>query len=358
MKKFPFALCRTRTSFLIFLLLILFSAGLSQANPIYNVFDLGELITDGRSWAYSINDDGIAVGRAQIDSSGNFVACRFNTDKTVSNLGTLDGYSSSYAYSINKTGTIVGWSQNSSTDREACTFSAGSTPVSLIDNSMAIAVNNSGTIVGRNDGKAYNFSSGNPLGGLGGNDSMAIAINNNSTPVIVGTAQNESGTNIACIFNGAGNATSLCLTESWAYAVNDSNQIVGRAKNDQGFYHACSFEEDGSGIEKDFGTLGGNYSIAFGNNNLGDIVGYAEIASGAAHACLFDGSGAHDLNDMINDSSWTLRYAFDINNDGKIVGVGMRNGVERAFMLVVVPEPATVIILSLGLMIFPAKLKR
>jgi hypothetical protein len=44
---------------------------------------------------------------------------------------------------------------------------------------------------------------------------------------------------------------------------------------------------------------------------------------------------------------WTLNYAFDINNNGWIVGQGTYQGNERAFLFVV-PEPATLILLSLG----------
>ncbi|HBG27499.1 MAG: hypothetical protein A2Y10_02900 [Planctomycetes bacterium GWF2_41_51] len=358
MKKFPFVSVRTsRPSFLILISMFCLSS-LSQAS-LYDVIDLGSLSDGGKSWAYSINDSGVVVGRAE-DDSGNYIACRFNTDGSVNNLGTLTGYTSSYAYAINNDGAIVGWSQNSTTDRRACTFTAGVSPASLSDNtnSMAVAINNTGTTVGRSgrdagETEAYNFTN---TGFLGGDNSWALSIN--STGTIVGSEQNGSGTDIACKFSDTGNIP-LYDKRSWAYSINDGGQIVGSADNENGFYNACIFNSDGSGINTDFGTLGGNYSLAIANNNLGQIVGYAENASGAARACLFESSTAIDLNILIDPSSgWSLRYAYDINNDGQIVGVGIRNGVERAFLLKVVPEPATVIILALGMSLLPATKKK
>ena len=40
----------------------------------------------------------------------------------------------------------------------------------------------------------------------------------------------------------------------------------------------------------DSGTLGGDYSYAYGINDAGEVVGYSQTDSGYAHAFLYDGA--------------------------------------------------------------------
>jgi len=61
-------------------------------------------------------------------------------------------------------------------------------------------------------------------------------------------------------------------------------------------------------------------------NDHGQIVGIARDGIGTYRATLFDptGSGNNiDLNMLIDPGlGWTLEYAYSINNNGWIVGVG------------------------------------
>jgi probable HAF family extracellular repeat protein len=85
-------------------------------------------------------------------------------------------------------------------------------------------------------------------------------------------------------------------------------------------------------------------------NDNGQIVGGA-TNNGQTNAYLFDSTGGGnniDLNTLIDPSlGWTLTYAYDISNNGWIVGEGTLNGQTHAFLLVV-PEPATIVLLTLG----------
>jgi len=86
-------------------------------------------------------------------------------------------------------------------------------------------------------------------------------------------------------------------------------------------------------------------------NDNGQIVGACANSSASHHACLFDPTGHGnniDLNTLIDPSSgWTLEGANCINNNGWIVGYGINpDGYEHAFLLT--PEPATVLLLGLG----------
>ena len=52
------------------------------------------------------------------------------------------------------------------------------------------------------------------------------------------------------------------------------------------------------------------------------------------HAFLYEAGGLVDLTASIPaDSGWELAWAFDINNDGQIVGYGSVNHKFRAFVL-------------------------
>jgi len=65
-----------------------------------------------------------------------------------------------------------------------------------------------------------------------------------------------------------------------------------------------------------------------------------------------------DLNDLIPaTSNWTLVEAWDINNNGWIVGWGEApNGSTRAFLLI--PEPSTMLLIALGSLMIPKIRKR
>jgi len=48
----------------------------------------------------------------------------------------------------------------------------------------------------------------------------------------------------------------------------------------------------------DLGTLGGNYSIAWGINDGGQVVGYSETSSGAGRGCLWSQGDIIDLGTL------------------------------------------------------------
>jgi probable HAF family extracellular repeat protein len=84
----------------------------------------------------------------------------------------------------------------------------------------------------------------------------------------------------------------------------------------------------------DLGTLGGNYSSPFAINNLGQIVGDSLTADGSTLAFLWQNGVMVDLNTLLSpDSGWVLNNARFINDAGRVVGLGIYNGVHQWFAL-------------------------
>lgn len=224
--------------------------------------------------------------------------------------------------------------------------------------SGANSINESGQIVGQALLCATLFD---PTGGgnnvhltaLGGNSS-ADAVNNRGQ--IVGWTLLQSDGLRAMLFDPTGSGNNLNLgtlggDRSDAFSINDSGQIVGGADDISGQHHATLFDPTSKNI--DLRTLGGQQSAAYSINNKGQIVGYAYNSSGQRRATLFDPSGSGnniDLNTLIDlDSRWTLVSAMAINDKGCIVGGAVNpNGELHAFLLV--PEPATIALLGLGML--------
>ncbi len=122
-------------------------------------------------------------------------------------------------------------------------------------------------------------------------------------------------------------------------ALNDSGQVVGYS-NPAGSNLVHAFVYDGS--MHDLGTLGGSNSYAQGINNHGIVVGFSDTSTGADHAFIYDAMhGMIDLNSLISPASgWVLSHANGINDAGQIVGDGIVDGQQHAFVLTVVPEPS------------------
>ncbi|GAG46338.1 unnamed protein product, partial [marine sediment metagenome] len=209
-------------------------------------------------------------------------------------------------------------------------------------------INNLGQVVGRSyiepnqwdPPHAFIWASGTmtDLGTLPGDDcSVANAINNNG--VIVGVSSHQNGDvsvkqgffwNPSSGMAGAEPLTADCNTE--IVDINDEDAAAGYSEDEYGNQHAV-FWDDGTPV--DLGSLGGSRSIARAINNSEIIVGSSETDErGPVHAFIWKDSVMDDLNDLIpSDSGWELLDAYDINENGQIIGYGTHNGYTRAFLL-------------------------
>jgi probable HAF family extracellular repeat protein len=250
----------------------------------------------------------------------------FFTDYSVTNLGTLGG-NTSMAYGINESGQVVGESRTSLTIMDP---NAGPefTPGSLVVP------------------HAFLYS-GNNMQDLGGRANSSAAHSINATGQAVGFFfARPGGYNHAFLYSNSktqdiGSFGSASARQSFANAINASGQVVGWS--DTGLppillkhpgpmvpaaspQHAFSYQD---GKMQDLGTLGGDFSTAFGINDAGQIAGYAENADRDRHAFLYENGKMRDLGTLGGLES----EAHAINNSGQVVGVAnLPNGDAHAFL--------------------------
>ena len=306
------------------------------------VTDLGTL--GGRtSFAAAINDKGVVTGGADLEG-GTQHAFRWS-DGDMVDLGTLPGGSSSSGADINARGDVVGTSVTPQGPfGRATLWRNGDAAVDLgtfggtIGN--ATGINDRGVVVGiagiPGDAEPRAFVwDGGPLEGVGdlGPSSRASAINKHG--VIVGTAVvAASGGGMAdhAFASAGGSVTDLGSTlagdPAGASDVNDHGVIVG---SDLGV------SEDGwvyrNGEMVDLGFRGNPSAI----NNHGTIVGTFCIdlpLCDTVHAFVVRDGARVDLNSLLPaGSGWVLRTAADVNDHGVVVGRGVHDGVDRAYLL-------------------------
>src|SRR5262249_1068777 len=81
-----------------------------------------------------------------------------------------------------------------------------------------------------------------------------------------------------------------------------------------------------------------NISIAADMSQSGEIVGgvYDHWPFWPSKAFIWvEGAGMVDLNDFVDHDRWQLQVAYAINDNHKVVGLGVHNGKRRAFMMTV-----------------------
>jgi hypothetical protein len=150
-----------------------------------------------------------------------------------------------------------------------------------------------------------------------------------------------------------GNGLTNAFAWSGAYAINNLGEIAGFS--DFSLTESRAAYKDGhSGKNRGWRYLGvlsggtgpGQSSLALGMNDVGVIVGWSRTTTtgdGSPRAVVWDNSVSPAANDLTlkipsaDQQHWVLQRAYAINNSGKIVGVGLKDGVQKAFLLT--PNP-------------------
>lgn len=194
----------------------------------------------------------------------------------------------------------------------------------------------------------YLFGTAQNLGSFGSSldatkGSYAYGMNNART--CVGEAQTTAGafhgfvittadTELNPAFHDIGTLSGVSTHNSSVRSINDRGVFVGYSQDSSGISKAFRRQGMAAGFEN-LGSLGGTTkaSYAYGVNNLDQVVGTYLNSSGVSRPFAVVNNTMYDLG-AYAAAPWDLQTAFDINDQGVVVGWGYKNGEARAFALV------------------------
>lgn len=321
---------------------------------------------------------------------------------TIKEIGTLGG-SWSEATALNDLGQVAGTSEKTDGYKHAFIWQGGSsTDLGILGsdfNSVANDINNYGEVVGWSGrgtdhpgrGFLHTDDGMQEIGAFVGTTSDAHGINNGTQ--IAGEENNHVGDNLSFLWEAdTYNYISGVGQFSHALAINEMGQVAG-VGGDTDYYAPFIYDENtgltwpeasssyncwiedindsgilagwlvASGWEYGYphiwdengnmitlSTLGGTYGKAMAINNSGQVVGGSDTEGGDQHAFLWEDELLVDLNDLLLDgANWELIEARDINSYGQIVGYGTYDGATRGFIMIPIPEPATILLFAAGM---------
>jgi len=327
-----------------------------QAGTIYySIVDLGVLSGGSTSTANAISSNGRVAG-----SSDNATAASVPFAWTAgSGVTAVSVVNSQFAFGngINASGAVVGTEYNSDLGVFRAFQSNGGTAsyIALLGagtNNSALGINDSGVVAGYSETsaggaeQAYSYSAGTvtSLGTLsGGTTSRANAINNSGQ--IAGQSDSGSDSNLHPAVWTSGGWTDLGLAPGYqsgvASAISNAGGVAGTFSDGVGGSMAFLWTSTTGTTLLGSLTAGGD-SQAYGVNSAAQVVGTADNV-----AFLYMNSTMYDLNSLLDPTvtGWQLTEALAINDSGQIVGSGLYDGQQRAFVLSLesssVPEPLT-----------------
>lgn len=334
---------RTRSCILLAFLL---GAGHSLlADVLYSVTDLGALGLNESVEGAGINNLGQVVGYEYPSGGPAALSHAFvYLDGQMTDLGPGN------AHAINNAGQITGEFTTSTGNYHAFLYSNGQrTDLGAYggNNSIGFAINDLGQVTG----------TVNPIN-IG---SHAFLYSNGETSIpgtlVEGRSINDAGEVAGYTHQGPaiyshGQTISLGTSGGVGFAINNAGQVTGYIRSGAVGQHAFL---NSSGQMQDLGTLSGaSYADGYAINNSGQVVGISGQILGipgtfsGAHAFLYSNGQMMDLNDLIDPAlGITLGEGTAINDKGQIVA----NAGERAYLLTPTPEPSTVALLGIPLLI-------
>ena len=346
----------------------------------YTLFDLGTLGGDS-SAALGVNDLGQVVGWAR-DADGKTNAFLWQNG-SMESLGFLPGGSNSTATAINNKGEITGHSTLSNGYYHAFLFVSNSlTDLGTLGGrqSWARRINEQTEITGSSQLLSNNPTSSDPESFLWRSNQFTHIPPFHNYYSCDGNGINEEGFVCGITFLWAtndrwwayvfhdDNGNGLCDSGemkllgtlgvqysfgsySGANAINDLGQVVGWTclTNTPNPQHAfwitptngqwkipAGSPNPTNSLMKDLGALESpsRNSTANDINNQAWIVGNSSFSTGTNQAVLWRDGSIENLNDLIvAHTGWTLTDATAINEQNEIVGSGLVQGQQRAFLL-------------------------
>jgi uncharacterized membrane protein len=314
-------------------------------------------LSDGLVFMHDINDDGVAVGSAQMKGGG-YHGIRHTDLGGVQDLGALPGFGAeSYAAAIAPDGAIGGHSDRG--DGTGALFgyryTASGGRVDVCPGGCSVwDLNAAGQVVGLLLGRdtstwqAFVWSQATglqALGTLGGARSSASGISESGLVVgnaqLTGSATDDVGH--AFIYDSRAGHPALedlnarARTPGWVLrGANDVNDkfVVGYGLH-EGQSRAFRLSL-ASGQVDDLGTLGTGASVGWAVDGAGDVVGWVAKDAHTNVAIVYGAGldGLHALGELVDPSEgWQLEQANGINNHGAIVGMATHHGQPVGFKL-------------------------